>query len=163
MEVIKMGSRETNGFVEVKNIHTGNLTQATLTVSKIGMEEKIVERKEEKLKNIELEKDQMYTLIKECANDLSVSRKVIVDNNETIFKLLSEFDERSLIFVFDKDINFVNKAFKLKEKDLGDFLSNFFFMNVDTYCYNLFGGTPTIIPMTSVENLSDKRVKITVH
>ena len=160
---VKMGSKDSNGFVEVQKIHTGTLTPTTLVVSKIGMENHITDKKQDQVKTIELDKNQMRELINECAEDLKVSRKILMDNSEVTIKLISEYDPRNLIFAFNYDINYINKAFKIKEKELSDFLSNFFYSNLNTYCRNLYGGQPINIPMTSIENLQNNRVIFTIH
>lgn len=163
---IKMGTRSLDGNIssmETKVIHTGNRTPIQMTVTKVGMEQFITEKKEEKHESIEINKLKCIELLKLCAEDLSNPRKIIINGLEEIVNIISLFDSRNLIFSFTKDIAYINEAFKVNEKDLSDFLSNFFFTNINTYCWNLYNAYPSLLPMISVESVQGNRVIVNIH
>ena len=163
---IKMGTKDGGGIIPTigtKLVHTGNLNPVTMTVSKIGMESLIKEKEIPKIKYMSINKMQCIQLLEACAQDLATKRKVQTSNGLEILELLLSFDNRSLIFSFNKDISYVNEAFKIKEKDLADFLSNFFFLNASTYCNNVFGAEPESLPIISAEALQNNRVILTIH
>ena len=152
-------------------IHTGKMSESKpiLQVSKVGsgLDSIIVERKDE-IKMIEVDAMMMQQLFKACAEDLMNPRIITVPTSinasgKEELKFVSEFDHRNLIFKFERDIEYFNKVFNLKDGDLSDFLSNFFYSNIRTYCENIFGGIPSILPTTSMSTLQNNRVVITIH
>lgn len=169
---IKMGTKSgTQSGLTPAVIHTGKMSESKpiLQVSKVGsgLDAIITERKDE-VKKIEVDSAMMHKLISACAEDLMTPRIISVPTSinstgKEELKFVSEYDQRNIIFKFEKDINYFNKVFNFKDGDLADFLSNFFYSNIGTYCENLFGGIPSILPTTSMSVLQNNRVVITIH
>lgn len=166
---IKVGSKipRTGIGMAPQAIHTGQIKTAPILVtSKIGMEDKLSNLdKIDRIipdKKIEITKDNFLAILKECAQDLMVPRKLLVDGNEETVILLDSFE--NLIFTFNKDITFINKVFNLPTNTtLDDFLSNFLYVNIDTYSYNLFNAVPEMLPIVSTETISPYKLLLTIH
>lgn len=169
---IKMAVKSsTNSGLAPTVIHTGQMKQEPiLNISKIGdkgLGEHIIE-KSNKLKMIQVDSIMMSKLLDECAKDLMHDRILSVPSNmnsngQDQVKIIIDYDPRNRIFTFGKDINYINKVFNLKLGDLSDFLSNFFYTNINIYSQKLFEGVPEILPVTSVEALQNNRVIVTIH
>ena len=149
-------------------IHTGQMKQEPIIqVSKIGLENIIVEKKEE-VNKIEIDAFKLQDLIDACAKDLAEKRKINVSQainpaGVEIFSFITVYDSRNRIFQFEKDVHYFNKIFGFKNLDLADLLSNFFYMNINKYSSDLFDAIPESLPMTSMEALPNNRVQVTIH
>ena len=164
---IKMGTRVGVGMAPT-TIHTGNVKEAPILVStKIGMEERLsnLDKIDQMVpdKKIEIDKFQFNEILKACAEDLMVPRKLNVNGkNETII-LLNSYNSNNFIFEFNHKISYINEILNLNLKDLDDFLSNFLYTNINTYSYNLFGAIPESLPIVSMENISEQKVILSIH
>lgn len=165
---IKMGSKVTNdhgGSATVtKVMHTGTMSNsATLEVSKVeGMSEKIIE-KTNKVKTISIDNGHMQQLLDFCAQDLLTKRKMIVDGREEIVSLISSYDSKNRLILFNYNIKELNKLLDLKNGELADFVSGFFYSNINKYSEILFNAIPDNLPMTSMETLQGNRVIVLLH
>ena len=165
---IKIGSKVANTGLPPTVIHTGMMHQEpVIHMSKIGMEEMITEKKDT-INKIEIDSLKMGKLIDRCAEDLMVERIIQVPNSinssgKDTVKFVLTYDSRNKIFSFSKDVKYLNTVLNLKNNDLADFLSGFFYSNISKYSEIVFNGVPIIMPATSMEALLNNRVQVTIH
>jgi hypothetical protein len=164
---IKMGTRPTVGITPTV-IHTGNVKEAPILVStKIGMEERLsnLDKIDQIVpdKKIEIDKFQFSEILKACAEDLMVPRKLNINGKDETIVLLNSYNSNNYIFEFNHNINFINEILKLNLNELDSFLSNFLYTNINTYSFNLFGAIPEILPLVSMDNISELKVLISIH
>lgn len=165
---IKMGSKVTNDHggsaVITKVIHTGSLTNsATLEISKVeGMGEKIIEKTND-IKTISIDNNHMQQLLDFCAQDLLNKRKMLVNGGETVVSLVSSYDSKNRLITFNYNIDELNKLLGLKNGELADFVSEFFYSNINKYSEILFNAIPDVLPLTSMETLQGNKVIISLH
>lgn len=165
---IKIGSKLSNehGSKGVINtvIHTGKMANSPiLEMNKIeGMSELIVE-KPNTVKMISINNEQMQQLIDFCIEDLMTKRKIRINGSDEIISLVTEYNKASKIVTFGFSINELNKIFDMKNGELSDFLSNFFYSNINKYSEILFKATPDFLPITSMDALQGNKVSVQIH
>ena len=167
---IKMGSKsESTGRGDLKplTIHTGSMKpEPEIQISELGLKNVITEKKDI-VKKIEIDNNMLIKLLEECAKDLMVERIIKVPSKydgsgKMTLPFLTNYDARNRIFTFTKDVKFFNDCLNLDNSDLADFLSSFFFFNINKYCMNLYNAVPIILPVTSFEAQPNNRVTITL-
>lgn len=165
---IKMGSKLTNEHADkgiiTSVVHTGKLANSPiLEVNKIeGMEELIVEKKNT-VKMISIDNNQMQLLLDFCAEDLMTKRKMRINGSDEIVSLVTEYNKVNRIITFGFNIKELNKLFDMKNGELSDFLSNFFYSNINKYSEILFKAIPEELPITSMDTLQGNKVIIQIH
>ena len=165
---IKMGSKLTNehgsnGIIS-SVVHTGKMSNSPiLELNKIeGMEELIVEKKNS-IKMITIDNNQMQKLLDFCAEDLMTKRKVRINGVDEVISLVTDYNPMNRIITFGYSISELNKIFDMKNGELSDFLSNFFYSNINKYSEILFKAMPEVLPITSMDTLEGNKVIIQIH
>lgn len=165
---IKMGSKLSNEHgskgVVTSVVHTGNMANSPiLEVNKIeGMGELIVEKKNT-IKMVSIDNTQMKQLLDFCAEDLMTKRKIRINGVDEVVSLVTEYNSTNQIITFGFDIKELNKMFEVKNEELSDFLSNFFYSNINKYSEILFKAIPDFLPITSMDTLQGNKVIIQIH
>ena len=95
------------------------------------------ENKEElTIKKILIEEEKLFKIL-----DLFMNKISAININNIPLILKTNQTEKSYIFLINKDLNIdvINKTLKLNEKNILDFLKNFYFYNFETFVKELFG------------------------
>lgn len=95
------------------------------------------ENKEElTIKKILIEEEELFKIL-----DLFMNKISAININNIPLILKTNQTEKSYIFLINKDLNIdvINKTLKLNEKNILDFLKNFYFYNFETFVEELFG------------------------
>ena len=86
-----------------------------------------------------------------------------INGSDEIVSLVTEYNKVNRIITFGFDIKELNKLFDMKNGELSDFLSNFFYSNINKYSEILFKATPEVLPITSMDTLQGNKVIIQIH
>lgn len=171
MSEIKMGTKEpirinvglsTPTVVTTKTGTTTNVAPG-IKVSSLGMENHITDAKPKKQALIEIDNIQLAQLIEKCVEDLKTPRIFTIKGTPTQVEFISKFDARLTSIFFNFEVRELNNMIGLNEETLADFFSSFFYTNLNKYSIELFNGIPILLPIMTIETLSEKGVRVLYH
>ena len=178
---IKMETKETNtniGGREPVRIHTGLTTpvvhaktgvvspiqgQNGIKISSIGMEKHLTDTKPKKVDLIEIDNIGLEQLVLKCVDDLKTPRLMNFKGTPTQIEFITKFDPRLTSIFFKYNIDDINRIIGVNEETLADFFSSFFYTNLNKYSLELFSAIPSLLPLMTIETLSDNGIRIIYH
>lgn len=172
MSEIKMGTKEpirintglsTPTIVTTKTGTTTPIGGSGIKVSSLGMENHITDAKPKKQALIEIDNIQLSQLIEKCVEDLKTPRIFNIKGTPTQVEFISKFDSRLTSIFFNFEVKELNSMIGLNEETLADFFSSFFYTNLNKYSIELFNGIPILLPIMTIETLSEKGVRVIYH
>lgn len=166
---IKMETKEPiriNTGLTTPIVKTGQVTNAPderIKIVSLGMEKHLTDAKPKKPNLIEIDSIQLSQLITKCVEDLKTPRLLKVNNVPQNVEFVSKFDERLSSIFFNFNINEINRMLGFNEETLADFFSSFFYTNLNLYSKELYNAIPSLLPLMTIETLSDKGIRIIYH
>lgn len=160
---INIGSGLSTPVVQAR---TGQVTMSNnsgIKVSSIGMEKHLTDTKPEKAKLIEIDNINLEKLVLKCVEDLKAPRLMTFKGAPTNIEFITKFDPRLTSIFFKYSIDDINRLIGANEETLADFFSSFFYTNLSKYSLELFNAIPSLLPLMTIETLSDNGIRIIYH
>lgn len=170
MKEIKMGVKgEPTPVSRIDNVQKTGLVVNRINLDGSNNENSSLEQTinyngQEKTKGvpIEIDRAKLLHLISVCANDLSTPRKLIVSKQEKEIVFIKEYNKSYKLIEFNYSIEEVNKILGIDEKDLSDFFTSFFIVNLQKYVELEYKGRPENIPIFTTTITQERKNTIVI-